>query len=499
MPMKMKKYLAPSMREAIEAMRSELGEEAIILSTRTMPKPGSKPGGGEKVVEVMAAIDHAFAEPDTTIEKRPIITERSAILSAGNAVKVRQYAQEFSKELSRELAKRNLPEHHLLQNVSGSDEPQVELPPLSESDFPMNFAQPSSLGNTAKLMTEDASSVESVRQTHSLLSKPNQEHSLAHSTMIPAEVRSPDIGLQSEIRDLKVMLESVANDVRYKHSASLNDVCRVLFERLMDIEVRENIALQAIGTVMAQNHSGDLRSAVLATRKFLSEKLPMSSPIIKQERRQVFGFVGPTGVGKTTTVAKLATSSKLLYDADVLLVSADTYRVGGAEQLQRIGAIANIPFEVVYSAQELRQLMKRETQREMIFIDTVGRSPSSTGQIQEIRGYMEAAEPDNTFLLLNSSLSESSLLHVVKRFGVVRPTHVILTKLDEMLAPGPLLSALYRIALPIAYFTTGQVIPDDIERGSAERLSEMVLPDEMIEELQRKLTNHAELQGGLRV
>ncbi len=489
MPMKMKKYLAPSMREAIEAMRSELGEEAIILSTRTMPKPGTKPGAGEKVVELMAAIDHVLTEQDIPPEKRPIITERSAILSAGNAVKVRQYAQEFSKELSKELAKRNIPEHTLLNTHNDVSSMQtttseMSVPLLSEEDFPMDFVSGS--GNSV-------ARVHHPHNEHSSLSnEPVQtktsEHRIANSTMMPVAVStgSDHNALHSEIRNLKTMLESVANDVRYKHSASLNDICRVIFERLTDIEVRENVALQAIGTVMAQNNATNMRQAVLAIRKFLCEKMPVSSPIIKKEHRQVFGFVGPTGVGKTTTVAKLATSSKLLYDADVLLISADTYRVGGAEQLQRIGAIANIPCEVVYSAQELRQLMKREAQREMIFIDTVGRSPSSTAQIQEIRGYMEAAEPDNTFLLLNSSLSESSLVHVVKRFGVIKPTHLILTKLDEMLAPGPLLSALYQIALPLGYFTTGQVIPDDIERGSAERLAEMVLPDSFIEDYEQK-------------
>ncbi len=188
---------------------------------------------------------------------------------------------------------------------------------------------------------------------------------------------------------------------------------------------------------------------------------------------------GKGGVGKTTTIAKLATAMHVLGELKVLLISADTYRVGGAEQLETIAAIAGIPFYAVYSSQELRQILMKETSVDCVFIDTVGRNPRHAGHVQEIKAYMEAAAPDRTFLVQSATVSESTFRQTVEKFGVVHTTDLIVTKLDETPVVGPVVSGLHTHALPLAYFTTGQSIPDDIEPASRKLLAELLLPQEL--------------------
>lgn len=412
--MRIRKYIASTMKEALEDMRRELGEDAVILSSRTLPRSSSN---GKEAVELTAAMDNA----DVTSTKRPVLANENPTPFARDIL---QFAESYARELPATTPRNGNGRH--------KQTPQVQI-----KEVP-------TLNNEA-----------------------------------PLQQTTAFIRLQEELSSMRDTLHSVAGEVRYKHSASLTPTCRKIYKALIDGHLRETLALEVLGNVTAQGMSGNLAEAVQAARKFLAGKISIGNSLQVEGKRNVVAFVGPTGVGKTTTIAKLATAMHLLGGTKVMLISADTYRVGGAEQLETIAAIAGIPFHAVYSSQELRQLLRENTSANYVFIDTVGRSPKNTGHIQEIGAYMEAAAPNRIFLVQSATASEAMFTQTIERFGIIQPTDLILTKLDETPVIGPVLGGLHTRALPLAYITTGQSIPDDIELASRRILAEMLLPLEL--------------------
>ncbi len=407
------------MKEALEDMRNDLGEDAVILSTRTVPR---SPANGREAVEITAASDPA-GEPQP---KRTLV---AAAHPAPYALDILQFAENFARESAP------------APRQSGQQTRRAEA--------------------AAALAAEEQ----------------NTQHTLQHTTAF--------IRLQEELSSIRDTLHTVAGDVRYKHSGSLTPACRRIYEALLDSGLRENIALETIGSITARGLAGDFTGALTAARKHLLGGITIAEPIsVIPGKRRVFAFAGSTGMGKTTTIAKLATAMHMVGAAKVLLISADTYRVGGAEQLETIATIAGIPFRSVYSSQELRQTLMRATDVDCVFIDTVGRNPKNEGHIQEIRAFMEAADPDRIFLVQSATASEAATVQALSRFATIGATDLILTKLDEAPSIGPIISALYTRALPMAYITTGQSIPDDIEQAGRRILADLLIPPSLESEEQ---------------
>ena len=168
----------------------------------------------------------------------------------------------------------------------------------------------------------------------------------------------------------------------------------------------------------------------------------------------------------------------MLFKANVLIISSDTYKVGGTDQLQTFASIAGIPFEVAYNSQELRQIVKQEkSKRDIILIDTVGRSQRDKKMLLELSAYREAALPDITYLVQSATVNEHTFLDVMDKFSILSPDALILTKIDEAVSLGALIGILRKQTLPLAYFTTGQSIPDDIEPADVERIGTHIIPE----------------------
>jgi flagellar biosynthesis protein FlhF len=180
-------------------------------------------------------------------------------------------------------------------------------------------------------------------------------------------------------------------------------------------------------------------------------------------------LVGPTGVGKTTTIAKLAAIYKLIYKQEVALISADTYRIGAIEQLRTFAAIADIPLEVVYKPSE----------KNAVFVDTVGRSQRGKKEINELARFVTAADPHEVHLVLSASASQRTMNEVVENFRTTLPNRIIFSKIDEAVTFGQMLNIAHASGLPISLFTTGQSVPDDISVAGNVQLAKMVYTGEV--------------------
>lgn len=209
------------------------------------------------------------------------------------------------------------------------------------------------------------------------------------------------------------------------------------------------------------------------------QRLPTSGPIrLDATSRRIVALVGPTGVGKTTTLAKLAANFRLREKARVGVVTVDTYRVAAVEQLRTYAEIIDLPMAVVATREEMRTAIDGMSDLDLVLIDTAGRSPRDASHLEELQSLLAEAAPHETHLVLSTTATARCLNEVIGRFSVVKPTSLLLTKLDESPGlehtAGPLIDS----RLPLSYLTDGQNVPEDIEVATPAALAESFLTPE---------------------
>lgn len=185
-------------------------------------------------------------------------------------------------------------------------------------------------------------------------------------------------------------------------------------------------------------------------------------------------LVGPTGVGKTTTVAKLAAQYSLVHKKSVALLTLDTYRIGAVEQLTTYARILGIPIEVAMSIEDVDALIAAHQDKDLILIDTVGRSQRNREHLAELQKLLMAARPTEVHLAVSASSSPAAQKEAVDSFTLMRADRLILTKLDECPQPGCILELAAQTLLPYSYVTNGQAVPDDITAADSAALAELV-------------------------
>ena len=209
----------------------------------------------------------------------------------------------------------------------------------------------------------------------------------------------------------------------------------------------------------------------------IERHLPAAAPIMRTKTTgpHVVALIGPTGVGKTTTVAKLAANLKFCQKKQVGLVTLDTYRIAAIDQLKKYADIICSPLRVVSTCEELSGAVKSMQDCEFILIDTAGRSPNDALKLSELKGLLAAAKPDEVHLVLSTTASQQCVELAIERFGEVRVDKIIFTKLDEAAHVGVVLNVVHKVHKALSYVTTGQNVPDDIEVGQPRRLAQMIL------------------------
>lgn len=189
---------------------------------------------------------------------------------------------------------------------------------------------------------------------------------------------------------------------------------------------------------------------------------------------KVIAFIGPTGVGKTTTIAKLAAMFAMAQRQPVALVTADTYRIAAVAQLQTYADIIGLPLEIVYNGGDLQQAVARHRDKKLILLDTAGRSPNNTAQLAQLRLLLEAVPEAEPYLVLSATTAPADMLNIYEQFNFCQPK-IILTKLDEATSCGALVNLAYKHPCTVAYVTTGQNVPDDIAAAEADHLARLAL------------------------
>ncbi len=296
----------------------------------------------------------------------------------------------------------------------------------------------------------------------------------------PAAQSVAMMNFAGEITTLKTMVKELVHEVRHRTTPSVPEELFDHYMQLIESEVSEELATDILRKIQQNARPEQLANAQFVRERMVEqiEKLiPMSGPIERKKPSgpHVVALIGPTGVGKTTTIAKLAANLKLRENKKVGLITIDTYRIAAIDQLRKYADLIGIVLTIVNNPDEMRAAVDSMTDCEYVLIDTAGRSPTDALKLNELSRFLEAARPDEVHLVLSTTCGQRSAELAMEKFSGVRVDKVIFTKVDEAAQLGMLLSVVRKLNKGLSYVTTGQDVPDDIEVGQARRIARMIV------------------------
>ena len=410
--MKMKTIQAATMADALTAVKRELGKNAIILHTRTFQRGGWFFGLPRRQVVEVTASDRAG------------LPAKAAARGGGRDGRRR--------------------------------------PPDRETAEPGTWS-----GTRADRM---------LRQVY------GAAEARTPATALPAPAPGGGVdALRKEMAAVKDLVESLLSESRKAHGPAVPEELTDAYAMLLQNEVADTLAADLVDQVSRTVDPAELADskAVRGQLAGLLESIIQTEgpirPVRKGDRPYIVALVGPTGVGKTTTIAKLAANFKLRQHCKVGLVTIDTYRIAAVDQLRTYASIIDVPLKVVITPAELKRKLAELADCDVILIDTAGRSQHDLLKLNELKAFLAVAAPDETHLVLSCVGHPSCMLSVIQQFTPVGYDRVILTKLDEAVHFGILLTVLAKADRGLSYVTTGQDVPDDIEIGEPRRLAKLIL------------------------
>jgi len=441
--MRLKTFRASTMADALSQVKKDLGKDAVILHTRSY-KAGAIFGfGGRPTVEITASIDVNTPprQARTRAEQpEPVPTQHAAGSRINPSALGRAYG--------------------IAAPVVVPVAPPAPAPPARQ----------------------DADNPPSIPAAATSLSPLRPIPSSSASVDTPSDLRDELAAIKRMVGQVLQSAPGIATLAAPPMPRALVDHYMKLIEADVSREIADDITAAVRGELTGQElaDEGIVRQAILRHIEALLPESDTPLPLRPAEGRPLtIALIGPTGVGKTTTVAKLAAAYKLRHGKKVGLITADTYRIAAVEQLRTYANIIGVPLKVVMTPQEMAAACEEFADMDAVLIDTAGRSPSDSPRLAELGEFLRAARPHQTHMVLSSVLGDAAMLRAVERYQSLKPDHLIFTKLDEAASYGVLLNIARQLDARLSYITTGQEVPDDIEPGRTDRLARLILQGAM--------------------
>lgn len=465
--MLIKEYEAQTLKDCLQQVRNELGPDAVILDTRKNRKGGLLGFGARELVCVVAATGiqvkeeeaqqqkPSRANPDPLDKKEADVIKR---VSAARPAAARLYRLPETPAASSKNGHSSTTAH------SHEEQTIIQHPPaqpVARQTPPSRLTLREETLGTERLETLERAMNE-IRDALNSLQKERQE---TEERTVSAVVSALSTNSVSDFSS-----EIIKQETHYPD----------LFEKLIQSGVNETLAkdlLESLPDVSAWSEPARKPMAISALRDLISRRLPCSGPLVTTPGQlKAVALIGPTGVGKTTTIAKLAAHFALVEHKKVALLTVDTYRIAAVEQLKTYGQIMDIPLRVAYDHSEVAPAIAEFADYDLLLIDTAGRSQKNIMQVGELKGLLERMECE-THLVLSSTMKEADMIESVERFSKARVDRLLFSKLDETSSCGSLLSVTDRVGIPISYITTGQKVPEDLEVADSRKMARMILED----------------------
>jgi flagellar biosynthesis protein FlhF len=452
--MQIKTFRALNMREALRLIKEELGPDAVILSTKEV-KDGSPIFGlfSRPMVEVTAAVDRAAG-------------------AAGEETLRARYGGDVDERAAAILSHGQLP---------GDGSRGVDLgtslfaPGMSHNARAVSF-QPSNPSPFADHM-QSATLIQSLRDE---LAQIKEDVSALREA---PPLRRPGgqgwTSMEEELRGVRRLVSTLVQKDDELFVERLPKPLQATYAWLCDSGLDREIVLGMIKELqphlpVAEEHlPARVRSTVF---EHLGRAVKTAGPLLRNELGpKAVMVVGPTGVGKTTTIAKLAAHYALNEKRKVALITLDTYRVAAVEQLRVYGNILGLAVDVALTCDDLAGLLRLRKNADLILIDTAGRSPLDEAALRELKKLLVRYADVETHLVLSAATREADLQMVLARFAALPVNRIIFSKLDETSQYGGIINVLRRSGIPLSYLSTGQRVPEDLEVATFKVLSELLL------------------------
>lgn len=278
-----------------------------------------------------------------------------------------------------------------------------------------------------------------------------------------------------EIAEVSNKVSSINEQIKFKFLNTYPDELRYFHKNLIDNEFCDETALNIISEIYRHYPGNDRNLIEEHFKSIVTRKINFQGHINKDVKQNIVVFIGPAGSGKTMSLVKMATIAKLAFNSNVSIVSTDTYKVSGLDQLQTYASVAAIPFSKAEDFEELKSVLTHEYNRDIIFIDTIGKSINDEENIIYNRDLVKFTNANHIYLCLPANLTKKNYHLYIKKYSTINPTGIIATKCDETHAIGQLYEALQSENIPLSYFSTGQMIPENFERANPDYLVKLLL------------------------
>ncbi|WP_097025835.1 flagellar biosynthesis protein FlhF [Clostridium peptidivorans] len=272
--------------------------------------------------------------------------------------------------------------------------------------------------------------------------------------------------LLKEFHEMKSMMKNMIN-ITSEEKASKNKIK----EKLQSSDIEPKIIEEILAKLPKEDEEN-----IEAVKKILYQNIEIEEKTLSD----IVVLVGPTGVGKTTTIAKIAGRLALLEKKKVGLITIDTYRIGAVEQLKTYADIMNIPFKVIFSMKDIESAMESMKDCDTILVDTTGRSSKNIMQISELRAFIEKINTKDIHLVISGVTKNRDINTILEGYKVLEYNYVIVTKLDETTTYGPILNILNTAKKPLSFITIGQNVPDDIKIPSKDEIVNLILGEDNV-------------------
>ena len=286
--------------------------------------------------------------------------------------------------------------------------------------------------------------------------------------------------IEGQLSDIRDMLNSLMASGVSDGGPKLPAVLHELHRKLCEEEVAEKTATDLITELrmgLTGEELADRELARIRLAELIAERIQRAPEPAAPQRAaaRVVALIGPTGVGKTTTVAKLAANMKLKHNLRVGLITIDTYRIAAVDQLKTYAEIIELPLHTVLTPQEMHQAIYAMRGMDIVLIDTVGRSQNDRLRLNQLRSFLTAADADEVHLVVAATANRRCASNVLTQFCPLGANRIIVTKLDEAEAYGMVLNVAEACRLPLSYVSAGQEVPDDINRADPHELASLIV------------------------
>lgn len=565
--MQIKSFKAPTLKEAMANVKSELGVDAVILHTNKIKKGGILGFHSKEIVEVIAAVEDAPAHEqkntmDVGAASEAVLQAAAAARASRNSAQNVPVSQDDLAQPAGNFTPRNMVSHYQTagtleaisqamaqsmpsqtfgevlasvnkaqgqgnaayqpQGQAALQQPQMQqpippqvqqpapqqMPPQHPQSAPRQMSAPyqdapqyppaqepvetQNLPPQTQVIEQDIdaefqadvepineSAAESVSPSTADEGESGEENESKPLEDDDAEKAEPIDNREQEIQDLQNQLAEMKSLLlemsRGKSEAGgVPSLQNAMEDQGISKLIMDDMVSKLSGTeILAPK---DSPKASKALEKYIRKSIRIANGItLYSDKPKVVALIGPTGVGKTTTLAKIAARFVLEEGAKVALITADTYRISAVEQLKTYSDILGLPLEIVYDSQALQEAIDKHHDKQLILLDTAGRSQYNTYQMKELNELLDVDADIEKHLVMSATTKTSDGLELLANFSLCKPNRVIFTKVDETRTHGIILNILHRRKVALSYLTNGQSVPDDIEPASIEKLAELLL------------------------